>query len=93
VVVAGGGRRGEGLVLEDLVDVEGAAGPVVAGRGPAVVRVAAPGRRLPDGAGRQVVGVEALAATVAAVKNVIPNGKSALCRSEGSPKLSKAAKR
>jgi hypothetical protein len=30
---------------------------------------------------------------VAVVKSVIPNGKSALCRSEGSLKPSKAAKR
>ena len=37
--------------------------------------------------------VAAAEATVAEVKNVIPNGKCALCRSEGSLKPSKAAKR
>ena len=35
----------------------------------------------------------AIVAAVVAAKTAIPNGKSALCRSEGSPKLSKAAKR
>jgi hypothetical protein len=39
------------------------------------------------------VTVAAVAATDAVAKNVIPNGKSALCRSVGSPRPSKAAKR
>ena len=45
------------------------------------------------GGGATAVTVAAAAVTVAAAKNAIPNGKSALCRSEGSPKPSKAAKK
>ena len=59
----------------------------------AAMKVRANNRSSAAAAAAVAVTVAAVAATAAAVKNVIPNGKSALCRSEGSPKLSKAAKR
>ena len=50
-------------------------------------------QRRGGGGGGVAVTVAAVAVTVAVVKSVIPNGKSALCRSEGSLKPLKAAKR